>query len=80
MPQVNSEDLANKPFADLERIRSELVAKARGNVDNLDDDDLRLMAAVTGVLRRKSSGPPKEPKAVKTPRVKKTPVALGDLA
>lgn len=80
MPQVNYEDLANKPFADLERIRSELVAKARGNVDNLDDDDLRLMAAVTGVLRRKSSGPPKEAKKPAGTRAKKAPVELGDLA
>lgn len=76
MPEVDITTYANLPTADLEQKRSALIAKAKGNPDNLTDDDLRELSIVTGVLRRKASGPPK---AAPKPRGKQK-VELSDLA
>lgn len=80
MPSVDITTYAAMPPTDLENIRRGLIAKAAGRHDNLSDDDLHVLAAVTGVLRRRASGPPK---AVKTPGAGRTKVAkatLDDLA
>lgn len=82
MPALDTTKYAEMPAADLEARRRALVAKAAGNHDNLDLDDLHELAAITGVLRRKASGPPKEAKGTKTPRAKAAkaaPAALDDL-
>lgn len=76
MPEVDIATYANLPTADLEAKRAALIAKAKGDPDNLSDDDLREMAIVTGILRRKASGPPK---AAPKPRGKQK-VELSDLA
>lgn len=81
MPEIDLSQFANIPVADLEAQRRALVAKANGNHDNLEEDDLCLLAAITGVLRRKASGPPKAVKEkgtrTKTPKVA---ASLDDLA
>ena len=64
MPEIDLTSLSALPPADLEARRRALVAKAAGNHDNLSIDDLHELAAITGVLRRKSSGPPKAAKAL----------------
>lgn len=80
MPTIDISALTNVPATDLEARRRAIVAKAAGNHENLSIDDLHELAAITGVLRRKASGPPK---AVKTPKEKKqkpAPATLDDLA
>jgi hypothetical protein len=54
------------------------VTKAAGQHDNLTIDELHELAAITGVLRRRASGPPKAPKAARTPKASKP--TLQDLA
>jgi hypothetical protein len=77
MPALSIEEIKDYSFADLERLRSDLTVKIKAaGIDDCDEDLLRSLAAVTGTLRRKSSGPPKEPKVSK----KKTPASLDDLA
>lgn len=80
MPEIDLAIYEKIPPTDLEAQRREIVAKANGNHENLSIEDLHTLAAITGVLRRKASGPPK---AVKTPGSKKTKPAqatLDDLA
>lgn len=81
MPELDLKVFADMPPSDLEARRKALVLKAAGNHDNLSLEDLHELAAITGVLRRKASGPPKEVK-IKTPRkaAKAEPAALDDLA
>lgn len=76
MPEVDVTAYMNLPTADLEAKRATLIAKAKGDHENLTDDDLAELAIVTGVLRRKASGPPK---AAPKPRGKQK-VELSDLA
>jgi hypothetical protein len=83
LPEVDLTPYTNMAPSDLEAIRVALVKKAAGNHDNLDLEDLHTLAAVTGVLRRKASGPPKEAKKPSGPRAKKEPAkpaTLDDLA
>lgn len=81
MPQIDLSVYEKIPFPELEAKRRALVEKARGQHDNLEESDLRELAAITGILRRKASGPPKEAKKASTPRAKKAgPAALDDLA
>jgi hypothetical protein len=80
MPEINLADYEKIPPNDLEQKRRAIVLKANGNHENLSIEDLHELAAITGVLRRKASGPPK---AVKTPGAKRTkaaPATLDDLA
>lgn len=81
MPDIDLAAYSAMPQADLESRRRAIVAKAAGSHDNLSLDELHELAAITGVLRRKASGPPK---AVKTPKAAKTakpaPATLDDLA
>lgn len=79
MPEIDIQQYANLPPNDLETMRRAIVAKAAGSHDNLSIDDLHQLAAITGVLRRRASGPPK---AVKTPGTRAKPVkaVLDDLA
>lgn len=83
MPQVDLKQYAEIPPAELEAMRTALVKKAAGSHDNLDIDDLHQLAAITGILRSKASGPPK---AVKTKteggarRAKPAKAELNDLA
>lgn len=59
MPELDIELYNKMPPIDLEQRRRALVAKAAGLHDNLSIDELHELAAVTGVLRRRASGPPK---------------------
>lgn len=80
MPELNVAEYTAMDPNLLEAKRRALVTKAAGSHDNLEIDDLRELAAITAVLRRRSSGPPK---AVKTPgakKVKKGPATADDLA
>ena len=80
MPELDLSSFADRPTTDLEARRREIVAMARGNHENLDHELLHELAAITGVLRRKASGPPKAAKVPKEKKVKAGPVALDDLA
>lgn len=80
MPDIDLTAFANTPPADLEARRRAIVAKAAGSHDNLTLDELHELAAITGVLRRKASGPPKAAKAPKASRAKAAPATLDDLA
>lgn len=78
MPEVDVATFAAMDPNLLESKRRTLVTKSQGNHENLDIDDLRELAAITAVLRRRSSGPPK---AVKTrASTKKGPATADDLA
>jgi len=76
MPDLDLTTYSSMPTIDLESRRRAIVAKAAGSHDNLSLEDLHELAAITGVLRRKASGPPK---AAKEKRVKAGPVSLKDL-
>jgi hypothetical protein len=78
MPEIDIEQYSKLPPNDLEQRRRALVAKAMGQHDNLMIEELHELAAITGILRRRASGPPK---AVKAPRATKPPKpTLEDLA
>jgi len=62
MPEFDLKTYADTPPADLENMRRQLVAKANGDHENLSLEDLHTLAGITAVLRRRASGPPKEPK------------------
>lgn len=79
MPTVDISAYSAMPPSDLENMRRAIVAKANGSHDNLSIDDLHQLAAITGVLRRRASGPPKAVKA-KGERAKPAKADLGDLA
>lgn len=65
------------PPAELENLRSRIIEKNKKIDPKLWDlDDLHIMAAVVGVLRRRVSGPPK----AKTAKPKKEVASLDDLA
>jgi hypothetical protein len=66
MPQVDLKQYETMNPADLEMRRRAIVQKANGSHDNLEIEELHELAAITGVLRRKASGPPKEAKKTST--------------
>jgi hypothetical protein len=68
MPEINIEEFAKLPPNDLEARRRAIVTKAAGQHDNLTIEELHELAAITGVLRRRASGPPK---AARSPRAAK---------
>jgi hypothetical protein len=80
VPEMDISEYAKLEPSVLESMRRAIVAKAAGSHDNLDLDDLRTLAAITGVLRRRASGPPKAVKAKSSPRTKAAPAQLDDLA
>lgn len=78
MPEIDLKVYESIAPVDLESRRRAIVTKAAGQHDNLSIDELHELAAITGVLRRRASGPPK---AVKAPRTKSNgKPALMDLA
>jgi hypothetical protein len=77
MPEIDIATFASMPPNDLEARRRAIVAKAAGQHDNLSIEELHELAAITGVLRRRASGPPK---AAKATRSKPTRPQLEDLA
>lgn len=79
MPEIDIEQYAKLPPVDLEQRRRAIVAKANGQHDNLTIEELHELAAITGVLRRRASGPPKVKKA-STKKEKPPKPALEDLA
>lgn len=79
MPELDLKTFADIPPADLESMRRGLINKAQGNHENLSLDDLHQLAAVTAVLRRRASGPPKEPKK-SGPKARPAKAAVEDLA
>lgn len=80
MPELDLQTFANTPPADLEQMRRNLIAKASGNHENLSLDDLHMLAGITAVLRRRASGPPKEPKKAAGTRAKPSKATVEDLA
>lgn len=79
--------LVNEQFAHLEKLdlvqlnarRTEIMAKGDpATGDGYSDEDLAEIVQISATLARRTSGPPKEPKA---PREKKTktPVTVDDL-
>lgn len=71
-------ELGNKTPDELEAERRRIVGAAGGNYRLISDEDLARLAFITGTLRRRTSGPPKEAK-VKTPGTKgKNKVSLDD--
>jgi hypothetical protein len=77
MPELDIEHYAKLAPVDLEQRRRAIIAKASGQHDNLTIEELHELAAITGVLRRRASGPPKVKKAAKGKPAKP---ALEDLA
>ena len=77
MPEIDIEHFASLPPVDLEARRRAIVTKAAGQHDNLSIDELHELAAITGVLRRRASGPPK---AKTTRQAKPVKPTLEDLA
>ena len=79
MPEIDIEQYSKLPPVDLEQRRRAIVAKAAGQHDNLTIEELHELAAITGVLRRRASGPPKVKKP-STKRVKAEKPLIEDLA
>lgn len=80
MPEI---DLAKYEGIDpntLESRRRDIVALSKGNHENLSIDLLHELAAITGVLRRKASGPPKAAKGTRAKKEKPAAATLDDLA
>jgi len=80
VPEVDVATFAAMDPNLLEGKRRALIAKASGNHDNLDIDDLRELAAIVAVLRRRASGPPKAVKVKGASKAKKGPATADDLA
>lgn len=80
MPELDLSTFANMPPNDLEARRRAIVTKANGSHDNLTIDELHELAAITGVLRRRASGPPKAAKATGTKRTTTAKATIDDLA
>ena len=80
MPEIDISEYAKLAPVDLEARRRAIVTKANGQHDNLTIDELHELAAITGVLRRRASGPPKAAKANGTKRVKAVKPTMEDLA
>lgn len=78
MPELDISSYSAMDPNVLETKRRAILTKANGNHDNLDLMDLHELAAITGVLRRRSSGPPKAVKEKKAPGVKKPGKASAD--
>lgn len=80
MPEVDVATFAAMDPGALEARRKALVLKAGGNHDNLDLDDLRELAAITAVIRRRASGPPKTAKVKGEKKAKAGKATADDLA
>lgn len=80
MPELSVADYAAMDPNTLESQRKALVAKAAGDHENLDIDDLRALAAITAVLRRRASGPPKTAKTRAASKPKNQKASADDLA
>lgn len=70
MPQANQTTLGldDKSPIELEQMRAQIIARAAGDHRNMSIEDLQLLAAIFGVLRRRTAGPVKslsKPKASK---------------
>ena len=65
MPEIDLAMYEKIAPVDLEQRRRAIITKANGQHDNLSIDELHELAAITGVLRRRASGPPKAPRAAK---------------
>lgn len=77
MPEIDITEFAKLAPVDLESRRRAIVTKAAGQHDNLSIEELHELAAITGVLRRRASGPPKVPR---TKAAKPSKPLLEDLA
>lgn len=80
MPEIDLSKYELMPPVDLEARRRDIIAKSKGSHDNLSIEDLHELAGITGVLRRKASGPPKAVKGTKKTKEKPAPTTLDDLA
>jgi len=78
MPELDIATYAAMDPNELESKRRAILTKAAGNHDNLELSDLHELAAITGVLRRRASGPPKAVKEKKAPGAKKPGKATVD--
>lgn len=80
MPHIDLAQYELIPPPELESRRRAIVEKSGGNHENLTIEELHELAAITGVLRRKASGPPKTAKGAKPKKEKPAAVTLDDLA
>lgn len=71
MPELDLSVYEKLPPIDLEAKRAAIVKRANGRHDNLSIEELHELAAITTVLRRRTSGPPKA-KGAKTKPPKPT--------
>lgn len=78
MPEIDITEYAKLAPVDLENRRRAIVTKANGQHDNLTIDELHELAAITGVLRRRASGPPKAAKSANG--TKRAKLTIEDLA
>ena len=79
MPEIDLAAYSALPPNDLEQRRRAIVAKAQGQHDNLSIEELHELAAITGVLRRRASGPPKTVKSKRAANTNTKPT-IEDLA
>lgn len=77
MPEIDLSTYEKIAPVDLEQRRRAIIAKAAGQHDNLSIDELHELAAITGVLRRRASGPPR---ATRTKASKPAKPSIMDLA
>lgn len=80
MPEIDLKMYENIPPVELEQRRRAIHAKAAGQHDNLTIEELHELAAITGVLRRRASGPPRAARAKAPAAAKPKPPTVMDLA
>ena len=80
MPEIDLKVYENIPPAELESRRRAIITKAAGLHDNLSIDELHELAALTGVLRRRASGPPRPTTRTKSTTMKPSRPSVMDLA
>lgn len=81
MPYLNdvlATDLNALEAAELDAMRREIIERSKGDYKSLSDEDLRLMAQITGMLRRRTVGPPKPAKAAKAAAKRKANINLAE--
>ena len=76
-PTPEADDMDSWDLSRLNIRRDELLQLSRSGTD-LTEDQLRELVRISHQMRRRSSGPPKEPKEKKT-RVTKTAATLDEL-
>lgn len=77
-PEPHVDPMEGWDLVQLNNRRDELIAKSKAEGE-LNDDDLKELVRISHVMRRRSAGPPKEPKEKKARGTVKKAATLDEL-